>query len=73
LAIRTFTEQLESVQTLIALIEATPERTVEMDGDRYTRHDLDVLYQREERLLPLARSESAGHQGARARGVIVCD
>lgn len=68
LAIKTYNEQLESVQALIAKLESGV-ASLEVSGKKYTQHDLATLYKREERLLPLAKRESRGG-GIRVRGVI---
>jgi len=73
MAIKTYTEQLESVQAAISAIESGAQ-SVEFSGRKYTRGDLAVLYAREERLLPLAKRESSGRgSGIRVRGVTPVD
>ncbi|MDB4906372.1 MAG: hypothetical protein JWO05_1156 [Gemmatimonadetes bacterium] len=61
MAIKTYTEQLEAVQSLIAQIEATPNTQVAILGRTFTKHDLATLYAREERLRPLAATETRGN------------
>jgi hypothetical protein len=70
MAILTYTEQLESVQAAIQAIESGVQ-SYSISGRTMTRADLSVLYEREERLLPLARRESSGRKGCRVRYVEV--
>jgi hypothetical protein len=72
MAIKTYTEQLESVQAAIAVIEGGAQ-SYTIGNRTFYRGDLGVLYKREERLQPLAARETGGNAGARVRGVIVCD
>jgi len=65
MAILTYTEQLESVQTAIAAIESGAQ-SLEILGRRYAKADIEVLYAREERLLRLVKRELRGG-GARVR------
>lgn len=73
MAIKTYTEQLESVQAAIAVIEAGAQ-SVDFMGKKYTYGDIAVLYAREERLMPLAKRESSGRSGGiRVRPVTPVD
>lgn len=72
MALKTYTEQLESVQSAIAAIEAGAQ-SLEISGRKYTKGDLATLYAREERLMPLAARESAGRSGIRVRGITPVD
>jgi len=67
MAVKTYLEQLESVQSAIASIEAGAQ-SVEISGRKYIKGDLQALYAREERLLPLVKRETRGG-GIRVRGV----
>lgn len=60
MARRSYTEQLESVQSTIAQIEATPNRAVTVLGRTFTKHDLQVLYNREKWLLKRVAREMSG-------------
>lgn len=64
---KTYAEQLESVQTAIEAIEGgAQEYTI---GTRIWKGaDLNTLYKREERLMGLVRRESGGG-GIRVRGI----
>lgn len=69
MAIKTYTEQLESVQAAIEAIEAGAQSyTIQTpSGSRtVTRGTLDSLYRRESKLRPLAAREARGG-GARVR------
>ena len=70
MAIKTYTEQLESVQAAIAAIEGGAQ-SYSIAGRSMTKADLAALYMREERLLPLALRESSGRNGARVRYIEV--
>jgi hypothetical protein len=66
MAIKTYAEQLESVQAAIAKIESGAQAyEIAVDGSqrRLTRGDLKTLYEREARLRPLAARESRGRRG----------
>lgn len=66
MAIKTFTEQLESVQSTITKIE-TSGQAYDVEGRRLTRADLKTLYDREKWLRRRAAREDRG--GARTRQV----
>lgn len=69
MAVKTYTEQLESVQAAIAAIEEGAQSyTIQTPGGSrtVTRADLKTLYDREERLMPKAQREAAG-RGVRVR------
>lgn len=69
MAVKTFNEQLESVQAAIEAIEGGSQSyTIQTPGGSRTvsRADLKTLYEREERLMPKAQRESAG-RGVRVR------
>jgi hypothetical protein len=59
MAIKTYTEQLESVQTAIEKIEGGSQ-SYSIDNVNYSRADLDTLYKREERLLKKVNKQSNG-------------
>lgn len=59
-------EQLASVQAAIADIEANGQ-DVSIDGRRYTKADLSILYKREESLLARIRRASGANLFDRAR------
>ena len=60
MAIKTYTEQLESVQAAIASIEGGAQ-SHSINGRAMTKADIGTLYAREERLRPLAdRERSSG-------------
>ena len=65
MAIKTYTEQLESVQAAIEAIE-TGAQSYSAEGQSVTRADLNALYAREARLQKLVARESRG--GIRVRG-----
>src|SRR5689334_14598817 len=50
MAIKSYVEQLESVQAAIAAIEGSPNAAYSLLGRTFTKHDLSTLYEREERL-----------------------
>jgi hypothetical protein len=58
----TYAEQLSSVRAAIARVESGAQE-VHLDGRRLVRADIDALYRREERLVPLAAREAAGRVG----------
>lgn len=63
MAVKTYTEQLESVQKAIEQIELHGQAYMIMDGGtqrQLTRGNLAALYKREERLRPLAEAEANG-------------
>ena len=66
MAIKTYTEQLESVQAAIEKIESSGQ-AYSIGGRTLTRADLPTLYEREKRLIALVNKESRG--GIRTRGV----
>lgn len=68
MATKTYQEQLESVQDLIAQIEASPNASYTLLGRTFTKHDLTTLYAREERLRRLATREANG--GRRVQRVV---
>ena len=68
MAVKTYTEQLESVQATIAAIESGAQ-SMTISGRSYTKADIKVLYDREERLLRMVKKESRGG-GIRMRGVV---
>jgi len=72
MAIKTYTEQLESVQAAIALIESNAQ-SAQFQGRSWTKADLKTLYDREARLLPLAGRELTGRRGIRVRGITPVD
>lgn len=69
MAIKTYTEQLESVQAAIEAIESGKVSSMAIAGRSYTYNDLETLYAREERLMPKAQRESRGRKGARVNYV----
>lgn len=66
MAIKTYTEQLEEVQTAIAAVESGAQM-YQLNGRMVTRGSLSTLYKREEYLRKMVTRESRG--GARVRGV----
>lgn len=66
MAIKTYTEQLESVQAAIAAIEGGAQ-SHSINGRAMSRADLGTLYAREERLVPLAIKEQSAGQKSRVR------
>jgi hypothetical protein len=69
MTIKSYTEQLESVQAAIEAVEAGQEYTI---GNRTWRGaDLKTLYDREQRLMPLVARENNGG-GIRVRNIIPC-
>lgn len=67
MAIKTYTEQLEEVQTAISAI-LTGTQSYSIGGRSMTKGDLATLYTMQERLMPLALRESSGRTGPRFRG-----
>ncbi|WP_299393262.1 hypothetical protein [Pelagibius sp.] len=61
---KTYSEQLDEVQTAIAKIEAGGQ-SWSIGNRSFTRADLGELYQREERLTRLVRRESRGGIGVK--------
>jgi len=72
MAIKTYTEQLESVQEAIAAIESGAQ-SYEIAGRKQTKADLATLYDREAFLMPKALRESGGRTGIRVRGITPVD
>lgn len=70
MAIKTYTEQLESVQAAIEAIEGGAQ-SYAIGGRSMTRADLGTLYAREEALMPKALREASGRTGPRVRYVEV--
>ncbi len=68
MAIKTYTEQLEEIQTAISAI-LTGAQEYKIAGRSVTRGDLATLYEQESRLMPFATREAAGRTGIRVRGV----
>jgi hypothetical protein len=68
---KTYTEQLESVQAAISAIEGGMQSWQMPDGQMATRANLETLYKREERLIPMVARETAGRTGGRVRYVEV--
>lgn len=66
MAIKTYSEQLEEVQTAIGAIEGGAQM-YQLNGRMLTRGNLKTLYDRERFLRKMADRESRG--GARVRGV----
>ncbi len=59
--------QLDRVQTAIAAIESGTVSAYTVGGQSFTKHDLEVLYRREERLLrKVARGSDNGRRVAHA-------
>jgi hypothetical protein len=72
MAIKTYTQQLEEVQTKItAILTPTGSQSYVYKDLQKREADLAVLYAQENRLMPLAQRESAGRTGARVRYVEV--
>ncbi len=69
MAIKTYTEQLESVQAAIAKIESGTQSSV-YNGRTITRADLEQLYMREKWLRTKASQESAVVAGQTGRNTI---
>lgn len=72
MAIKTYTEQLEMVQTAIAKIEEGGQAysiTGASSGRSLSLPDLPVLYAREERLLAKVARENRGQSGSRVNYV----
>lgn len=75
MAIKTYIQQLEEVQSAISKI-LTKGQAWSAAGDHLTRADLDVLYKQEQRLMPLAtreQSSSGGASGPVFRSVLIND
>ena len=70
MAIKTYTEQLESVQAAIAAIEGGAQ-SYSIAGRSLSKADLGTLYAREEYLMPKAKREQSGRTGPRVRYVEV--
>lgn len=72
MAIKTYTEQLEEVQTKIsAILAPTGGQSYSYKDLQKREADLAVLYNQEKRLMALASRESEGRTGARVRYVEV--
>jgi len=65
MAVKTYTQQLEAVQTIIEEVEMYGQSNRGPDGTMLMRGDLDSLYRREERLRPLAARESIAADSSR--------
>jgi len=72
MAIKTYTEQLESVQAAIAAIEGGAQ-AYSIGGRSLTRADLVTLYAREDSLMAKAVREQSGRTGPRVRNSIPLD
>jgi len=72
MAIKTYTEQLESVQAAIASIESGAQ-SAQFQGRGWTKAELRVLYEREKWLIPLAAREARGRRGIPMHGVTPVD
>jgi len=72
MAIKTYLEQLESVQAAIQAIESGAQ-SMEVSGRKYTKADLATLYAREKYLMPLATKAATGRRGIRVRGITPVD
>lgn len=70
MAIKTYTEQLESVQAAIQAIEGGAQ-SYSISGRAMSKADLGTLYQREENLMPKALREQSGRKGPRVNYVEV--
>lgn len=66
--VTTYAEQLDSVQALIASIEASPNASVTVANRTFTKHDLQTLYEREQWLRTMAARETRG--GRRIQRVV---
>ena len=71
MAVKTYAEQLESVQNAIASIEAGAQ-SLTISGKAYTKADLKTLYDRESWLRRMAGKEARGG-GIRVRGITPVD
>ena len=72
MAIKTYTEQLESVQAAIEAIEGGSQ-SYSIGGRSLSRADLGTLYARENVLMAKAVRETAGRTGPRVRNSIPLD
>lgn len=70
MATKTYQEQLESVQAAIQELE-TRGQSVDVNGRRLTRADLETLYKREQHLRTMVGRETRG--GMRVRQGILID
>ena len=70
MAIKTYTEQLEEVQTAIANIVGGAQSHA-IAGRSMTKADLGILFEMQQKLMPLALRESSGRTGTRIRYVEV--
>ena len=68
MAIKTYTEQLEEVQTAISSI-ISGAQSHSIAGRSMTKADLAVLYMMQKELMPLAKRESSSRTGTRVRYV----
>ena len=68
MAIKTYTEQLEEVQTAISSI-LTGAQAHSINGRSMTKADLGTLYEMQRMLMPEAKREQSGRNGARVRYV----
>lgn len=68
MAIKTYTAQLEEVQAAITAV-LTGAQTVEVSGRKYVKGDLQVLFDMQKQLMPLALKEQSGRTGPRVRFV----
>ena len=66
MAIKTYTQQLEEVQTAIAAVEGGAQM-YQLNGRMVSRASLSTLYEREKYLRKMADREARG--GVRVRGV----
>lgn len=62
MAAKTLAQQLDAVQTAIAAVEAGAQSYTDEAGANITYPGLDILYQREERLLKLITAASPMEQ-----------
>lgn len=70
MAIKTYTEQLEEVQTAITAILAGVQ-SHSIAGRSWSKADLGTLFEMQTKLMPHANRESAGRSGPRVRYVEV--
>jgi len=68
MAIKTYTEQLEEVQTAISAI-LTGAQSATVSGRSYVKGDLAVLFDMQKQLMPLAKAESNSTGRSRLRYV----
>ncbi len=68
MAVKTYTEQLEEVQTAITKV-LTKGQAYTVEGRQLTRADLKELYAQEKRLMPLASRESNNSGRIPVRGI----